>query len=219
MDAIVRDDLVEVRIALREDLAFLLGDGTQDTPRGWLSNSRDGWVLAQGGTVGVWSQTAASVYAVDGATSNPLTGQNGGNFITSNASFSLTTVVNELGGMVNKLDTANVRSRHRVWIMNPRVKNYLYNLQNSLGVYVFRDEMNAGKLLGVTEFKTTTQIPTELLLGQRVVQQGFVVHLPCGDAGVDDPRQHVVGARGFARRLVHQRDRHDRLGVPERPDS
>ena len=36
IDAFVRDDLVKV-MALREDLAFLTGDGTQDSPRGFLS--------------------------------------------------------------------------------------------------------------------------------------------------------------------------------------
>jgi len=36
VDAIVRDDLVKVN-ALREDLAFLIGEGTQGSPRGYLS--------------------------------------------------------------------------------------------------------------------------------------------------------------------------------------
>ena len=63
--------------------------------------------------------------------------------------------------MVQKLDSANIEDDKRVWFMNPRSKNYLYNVQNSLGVYVYRDEMNLGKLLGYP-FKTTTQIPTNI---------------------------------------------------------
>lgn len=147
VDAFVRDDLVKV-IALREDLAFLFGDGTQDTPRG-LSSFANSYAVAGGGTAGVWSTTGDSTAA------------SGGNFITSTSSYNLSTAAQELGGLVNKLDAANVLDRRRVWFMHPRSKNYLYNVQNSLGVYVYRDEMNTGKLLGYP-FRTTTQIPTNI---------------------------------------------------------
>ena len=76
-DAFVRDDLVKV-IALREDLAFLFGDGTQDTPRGFISFA-NGFALGGGGTVGVWSDDRQLDLAV------------GGNFITSNATYTLAT--------------------------------------------------------------------------------------------------------------------------------
>jgi hypothetical protein len=56
------------------------------------------------------------------------------------------------------LDTANVPDK-RVWFMNPRSYNYLYNVQNSLGVYVYRDELNKGTLLSYP-VKKTTQIGT-----------------------------------------------------------
>lgn len=125
-DALVRDDLVQVT-ALREDLAFLMGDGTAGTPRGYLS--------------------FATAF--------------GNNLLPSIYAYSLTTVSGELGSLVNALDTANVPDFKRVWFMNPRTKNYLYNLLNSLGVYVYRDEMNKGMLLGYP-FKTTTQIPTNV---------------------------------------------------------
>lgn len=152
IDAFVRDDLVKV-IALREDLAFLLGDGTADTPRGYLSFA-NAWVEKNSGTVGSWSTTAASVLAVNGTDPANTTG---GNFISSNASFTLATAATELGGAVNRLDTANVPESRRVWFMHPRVKNYLFNVQNSLGVYVYRDEMSDGTLLGYP-FRITTQI-------------------------------------------------------------
>jgi HK97 family phage major capsid protein len=162
VDAFVRDDLVKV-IALREDLAFLLGDGTQATPRGYLSFANQ-WALSQGGTVGTWLNNANSTAAVDGTTTaatNPLTGQNGGNFITSTETFTLTTVSNELGGMINKLDTANVPEDRRVWFMHPRTFNYLYWVQNSLGVFVFRDELKMGTLSGYP-VKKSTQIPINI---------------------------------------------------------
>lgn len=143
-DAFVRDDLVQVT-ALREDLAFILGDGTQDSPRGYISFA-SAFAVSGGGVAPVYSSTAASTLATLG------------NFITSTANYTLATVAAELGGAVNKLDTANVADTRRVWFMHPRSYNYLYNVQNSLGVYVYRDELNKETLLGYP-VKKTTQIP------------------------------------------------------------
>lgn len=159
VDAFVRDDLVKV-VRLREDLAFLTGDGTANTPRGMLFFANE-WVAQQGGTAGSWSSTANSTAAVDGSSGSALTGQNGGNFITSNETYTLATAAQELGGLVNKLDTANVDEEKRVWFFNPRTFNYLFNVQNSLGVYVYRDELSKGTLLGYP-FKKSTQIPINI---------------------------------------------------------
>jgi HK97 family phage major capsid protein len=159
IDAMVRDDLVEV-IALREDLAFLLGDGTQAAPMGFTGFA-NAWAASQGGTAGVWSTTADSTAAVNGSTGNPLLGQNGGNFITSNETYTETTVVGELTGLINRLDVANVPDRKRVWFMHQRTYNYLFGLLNSLGLYVFRDELSKGTLYGYP-FKKTTQIPINI---------------------------------------------------------
>jgi HK97 family phage major capsid protein len=154
IDAFVRDDLVAV-IGLREDLAFLLSDGTQNTPKGYLAFANS-FVQKQGGTVGNWLTSSASTLAINAADPANSTG---GNFITSTANYTLATVAAELGGAVNRLDTANVRARSRAWFMNPRSYNYLYNVQNSLGVYVFRDELNNGTLMKYPVY-TTTQIGT-----------------------------------------------------------
>lgn len=146
-DAFVRDDLTKV-MALREDLAFMLGDGTQETPRGYLSFANS-WAIQNGGSAGVFSSTGNSTAA------------SGGNFITSNETYTLATAAQELGGAVNKLDTANVPDIRRVWFMHPRTWNYLNNVQNSLGVYVYRDELSRGTLLGYP-FKKSTQIPINI---------------------------------------------------------
>lgn len=146
-DAFVRDDLVKV-LALREDKGFLLDDGTAQSPRGML-HVANAWAAQTGGTVGKWSNAANSVAAV------------GGNFITSAANYALATAAAELGGLDNKLDTADVPADRRVWFMHPRTKNYLFNVQNSLGVYVYRDELTKGTLLG-HPYKTTTQIPINI---------------------------------------------------------
>ena len=157
-DALVRDDLVKVT-ALREDLAFLTGDGTQDSPRGYLSFANAFAIqvgtgtratpVAGTGVAGVWSSTANSTAAV------------GGNFVTSTLNYTLATVASELGGLVNKLDTANVPEGRRVWFMHPRSYNYLNNVQNSLGVYVYRDELSRGTLLGYP-VKKSTQLPINI---------------------------------------------------------
>ena len=152
IDGIVRNSIVRT-LALRQDLAFLLGDGTQDAPRGFVSFA-NGWVAAKGGTVGVFSQSANSVLAVNASDPPNSTG---GNFITSNPAYVLATAVQELGGAMNRLDTANVPDEKRVWFMHPRSRNYLNNVQNSLGIYVFRDELSKGTLNNYP-VKVTTQI-------------------------------------------------------------
>jgi HK97 family phage major capsid protein len=146
-DSLVRDDLLEV-MALREDLAFIFGDGMQDTPRGLISFANS-HAAATGGTPGNWLATS------------PSTAASGGNFITSTASFTFSTIISELVGLANKLDTANVRRKRRAWLMHPRTKNALWMMQNSLGVAPFRDEIEAGRLLGYP-YRTTTQIPANI---------------------------------------------------------
>ncbi|WP_316172422.1 phage major capsid protein [Bradyrhizobium sp. SZCCHNRI2049] len=150
IDAFVRDDMVKV-MALTEDFNFMLSDGSQDTPRGFLSFA-NGHVATNGGTVGTWLTTGNSIFAINGADPANATG---GNFITSTANYTLATVAQELGGAVNRLDQANVDEDKRVWFMNPRSWNYLNNVQNSLGVYVYRDELSRGTLLGYPVMKTT----------------------------------------------------------------
>jgi HK97 family phage major capsid protein len=146
-DAFVRDDLVKV-VALREDLAFLTADGTAAQPMGYLAFANR-FAVNNGGTAGNWLTGANSTAAV------------GGNFITSNETYTLATVAQELGGLVNKLDTANVEDTRRTWFMHPRSYNYLFNVQNSLGVYVYRDELSTGKLL-TYPVKRTTQLPISI---------------------------------------------------------
>ena len=159
VDAFVRDDLVKV-MALREDIAFMFGDGTSDSPKGFLAFANS-WAASWGGTAGVYLTAANSTAAVNG-TNNPSS-TTGGNFITSTegASVTLQTVANELAGLVNKLDTANVLETRRKWFFHPRIFNFLYNLLNSLGVYVYRDELSKGTLLGYP-FAKSTQIPINI---------------------------------------------------------
>lgn len=125
VDAFVRDDLVRV-IGLREDLAFLLGDGSGNSPRGMLS-------IAQAFATNVLTDTAG-------------------------ASFTLATVNALLGQAETALLNANVPIEKPCWFINPTIRGYLYNVLNEFGEYVFRDQMDLGKLNNMP-FKITTQIP------------------------------------------------------------
>jgi HK97 family phage major capsid protein len=156
-DAMVRDNLVDA-IGITEDTAFMFGDGSSGQPVGLLQWANN-WVQSEGGTIGSWSTTGNSTAAVDNAsfTGDPRYGHNGGNFITSTEVFTLATAAAEAGGMIQKLDSANLKGRKRVWFMNPRAKNYLFNVQNSLGLYVYREEMVNGTFLSYP-FKDTTEI-------------------------------------------------------------
>jgi HK97 family phage major capsid protein len=174
VDAFVRDDLVKV-IALAEDYAFMFGMGTLAGPRGFLSFA-NGYASANGGAAGAYSATANSTAAT------------GGNFITSNATYTLATVTNELAGMVNKLDVANVPDIKRCWFMHARTFNYLYSVQNSLGVYVFRDELNDGKLYGYP-FKKSNQIPVNIQNPAGVANTSFIFLAEMTEAMILDSMQ------------------------------
>jgi HK97 family phage major capsid protein len=174
IDAFVRDDLVKV-IALAEDYAFMFGVGTAYQPRGFLSFA-NGFASGNGGNAGNYLTGANSTAA------------SGGNFITSNATYTLATVASELGGLVNKLDTANVPDIKRCWFMHPRSWNYLNNVQNSLGVYVYRDELSKGTLLGYP-YKKSTQIPINIQNPSGVAGTSFVMLVEMTEAIVLDSMQ------------------------------
>jgi len=88
-----------------------------------------------------------------------------GNLVPSNATFTLTTVDQELGNAILALENANVPMIRPTWFFAPRIKQFLLTLKNSNGFYVYRDEMvNNGTLRGYP-LKTTTQIPTTLTDG------------------------------------------------------
>lgn len=159
VDAFVRDDLVKV-IGLTEDAAFIMNTVVPDAPTGFLGFASR-YALASGGAGGLFLTTGNSTAA------------SGGNFITSTSAYTLATVAAELGGAINKLDAANVAEDKRCWFMNPRSFNYLNNVQNSLGVYVYRDELSKGTLLGYP-FKKTTQIGTNFYNAAGATDCSFV---------------------------------------------
>lgn len=89
----------------------------------------------------------------------------GGNLLSSVSSFTLITVDAELSAAILALETANVPMMNPGWIFHPRIKQFLLTLKNSNGFYVYRDEMVNNKTLRGYPFRTTTQIPANLVDG------------------------------------------------------
>lgn len=125
-DMIVRDDLVAV-MGLREDLAFIRGDGTANTPKG-IRN---------------WAATANV------------------NARTQAGSASTTTEINnDLHKAIRLVKAANVPILNAGWLMSTRTASYLASLRES-GLWMYKDEMSSGKLLGYP-FMESNQIPETL---------------------------------------------------------
>ena len=54
----------------------------------------------------------------------------------------------------------NVDDMNLGWAFNSFTEGYLMNLKTTTGDYIYRDEMNAGRFLGIP-YATTNQIPTD----------------------------------------------------------
>jgi HK97 family phage major capsid protein len=85
--------------------------------------------------------------------------------IASNPNYTTATVNNELAGAITRLELANLPLEKVGWLMSPRTKNYLLNIQNANGFYIYREEMTELKTLLGYPFFTTTQIPINLVVG------------------------------------------------------
>ncbi|MGL5435883.1 MAG: phage major capsid protein [Lachnospiraceae bacterium] len=59
----------------------------------------------------------------------------------------------------SRLLSKNVDDASAGWAMNSMLEGYLMNLKTTTGVYIYRDDMQAGKLLGF-KYKVSNQIPT-----------------------------------------------------------
>lgn len=64
-----------------------------------------------------------------------------------------------LGDFVGRMMSKNIDWNNVGWIFNGRVWNILYHLKNSLGIYLHREELNAGKFLGFP-YKVSNQLPS-----------------------------------------------------------
>ncbi len=143
-DAIVRDDMVK-SIAVRGDLAFIRGNGGQFSPRGLRSYAAAPDIAAT--NLLVASKLVGSVYAASNGQASVIQ--------------ALASVTTDLSNMELALEQANVNMVRPGWIMSPRTKQYLMNIRDGLGNYVFMAEMKEGLLRG-KPFKASTQVPNNL---------------------------------------------------------
>ena len=72
-----------------------------------------------------------------------------------------TTLAAALGGLRAKLRGANLPMRRVGWVFNADVEAQFYNVLSNTGTYVYRDEMDNGKLLGFP-YLISNQIPSNL---------------------------------------------------------
>lgn len=124
VDALVRDDLTR-EMSLREDLAFIRDDGTENTPMGikyWVENYKS-------------SHTFARTQA-----SSPST---------------LAEKTADLMKAVRLVEEENVAMSNPGWIMTPRTKWDLMQERDSNGNFAFKEEMTQGTLLGFPFRTTT----------------------------------------------------------------
>lgn len=124
-DAFVSNSIAQ-QGAVREDLAFIRGDGTSNTPMG----------------LRYW---ADSVTATAGAAS-------------------LATATTDMKVCLAALEAANVPMLSPAWVMSPRTRWYLQTLRDTNGLFVFKPEMDEGKLFGVPVY-STNQVPSTLGAG------------------------------------------------------
>lgn len=130
VDAILVDMAIR-KAAEREDLAFIRGDGTANTPKGikkWIDEYNSAQTFARTLSGGV-----------------PTTA----------------TIIADLGKAIRLVDDNNVPMEGCGWILPTREKYALLTLRDSVGGFLFRDEMAAGSLMGY-EYCSTSQIPKTL---------------------------------------------------------
>ncbi|GAA4015579.1 phage major capsid protein [Deinococcus rubellus] len=72
-----------------------------------------------------------------------------------------TTLASAIAGVRAKLRGANLPMRSVGWIFNSDVEAQYYNVLSTTGEYIYRDEMDNGKLLGFP-FRISNQIPSNL---------------------------------------------------------
>lgn len=157
-DAFVRDDLLAV-CAIREDLAFLQGDGTSNTPVGILNWVAAGSKFASAGTTLANQQTdlakiirkvqEGNVPLMPGPDTNPVNGPAGNGY----------------------------------FIMSPRTYWGLWNLTATTGQFIFRDELSKFMLYGYN-VKVTNQVPITASAagvpdGTGAASFLYFVHAPC----------------------------------------
>ena len=123
IEEVIRDDFVET-MALREDVAFLTGDGSLGSPIGLLNH------------VPVGNSIVAT----------PLTGMTNDQIVT--------TAVGLLNGMRLILKTSMSRMLRPTWIGTPGTFEFFRTLRDDFGGFLFEQQMDRGVLLNFPFLET-----------------------------------------------------------------
>ena len=131
IEMIVRDDMVQ-SLARREDLAFMLGDGSGNSPIGLLNlcGSSNKLIIPPFSA----SDNATIQNAVNAA----------------------------LNSLVLALKQNFSRMIRPVWIMSAVTEAFLKGLLNPFGNYIYQEEMTVRGTLNGIRYKVTQQIPTNI---------------------------------------------------------
>lgn len=152
VDAFILAQIARV-IGVREDLAFMRGDGTAGTPRGitfWAAQSSNG-----GGAHSFARSLVGGVPTVDSITKDALQA-------------------------LNRLESSNIPMRSPGWIISPRDFYGLVKLRNSTTQMPIWPELLAGSWYGI-DMKRSVQLPTTLAGDGLGTGTGNKAELLCAD--------------------------------------
>lgn len=163
VEAQVRNSLIQA-LKLREDLAFILADGSLGTP------------------IGLFNQCASGNKLIIPAFS-----------ATDNATI-LNAVVGAAGALSLVLRINMSRMIRPAWIMSPVTESFLRTLRDGVGNFVYRDELNGGKFEGkpyrVTQ-QMPTNINTAAS-GAPVNNGAYLILVDMADVIVADTMEYQV---------------------------
>jgi HK97 family phage major capsid protein len=124
-------------VAITDELARMSTPSAEATVRQDLLEA-----IAQFMDVQFIDQTiAASADVSPGAITNGITG-------VDSTGGTVAQVTTDLNLALTSLATANIAMRNPYWVMHTRSFNYLRTLRTAQDIFAFRDELNAGRLMG-----------------------------------------------------------------------
>ena len=167
VEAIVRDDLIQV-VALRQDLAWLRGDGTLGTCKGLLNliNATNQLTATQGGSSATFQEIAYDVGRMYAALKN---------------------------ANIDKFAPDTTWG----WVMSPRSEQYLRTVASTFGVFPFKDGMEQQKQFFGLKYMTTTAIPNNLSTGGNA-SEVYLVAWPAYLIGMNMPLELRIFPDGTA---------------------
>lgn len=118
------------------------------------------------------------------------------NVLAANATVSNQNTATDLGRLMQQLMGNDIPMMRPVWIMAPRVRNFLITLQNTNGAFVYKDEMAGGTLWGYP-FGVTTGVPTNLTDGGGTTESE-IYFVDIAQAIIGESQNIMVDASGEA---------------------